>query len=149
MAISSSAILYSGPPYQSAKRSGSVHSRQTSSRGASKVQFMSMSGLSATETLLHALEPSLPEAAVSVDPRRSLPQGCTVDAGGTQLCGAPAGDQSGSLEHLEMLGDRLHADRKSLGELVDRRLSVGESLEDRPPGGVGESGEGAVELGGG
>src|SRR3954465_5850202 len=87
IAISSSAILYSGPPYQSANRSGSVHSRQTSGRGASKVQFMSMSGLSATEAPLHALEASLPEAAVPVDPFGGFLQGCPVDPGGAELRG--------------------------------------------------------------
>src|SRR4051812_23589482 len=76
-----------GPPYQSAKRSGSVHSRQTSSRGASKVLTSSMSGpplpavASATrrlpsgaKPLLHPVEAALPEAAVVIDPLGDLPE---------------------------------------------------------------------------
>src|SRR4051794_4229733 len=149
ISISSIAILYVGPPYQSAKRSGSVHSRQTSLRGASKVQFISMSGLSATEASLHSLESALPEAPVAVDPLGGFPEGIAVDAGGPELCRAAARDQAGALEDLEVLGDGLHADRERLGELAHRRLAGCQPLQDRPPGGIGEGGEGPVELIGG
>jgi dihydrofolate reductase len=45
-----------------------------------------------------------------------------------------------------VLRDRLHGDREGLGELVDRRLTVGEALEDRTPRRVGEGGEGLIEV---
>src|SRR3954451_6800294 len=123
--ISSRAILYSGPPYQSANASGSVHSRQTRSRGASKVQFMSMSGRSATQAILHPLEAALPEAAVAVDPVGRLLQSGPVDAGGAELSGAATRDQPGPLQDLEVLRDRLHADWEWRGQLGDGRLAGG------------------------
>src|SRR3954453_22721231 len=149
--ISSSAILYSGPPYQSAKRSGSVHSRQTSSRGASKVQFMSMSGLGASviataQSALHSLEAALPEAAVALDPIGGVLERLGLEVGGAELRGLTSRDQPGTLQHLEVLRHRLDADRKGLSEFADGGVALGEPLQDRPPRRVGESGEGAIEL---
>jgi berberine-like enzyme len=43
-----------------------------------------------------------------------------------------------------VLRDGLDADRERRGQLADRRLAVGEPVEDRPPGRVGEGGEGPV-----
>jgi hypothetical protein len=54
---------------------------------------------------------------------------------------AAADDQSGALEPLQVARDRRQAHRKGLSELVDRRLALGESGEDRPARRIGERGE--------
>src|SRR4029079_14512380 len=150
IAISSVEMAYCSPPYQSAKRSGSVHSRQTSSRGASKVQIISMSGLRSAIAVLqaapHSIEATLPEAAVALDPLGRLLERSAGDPGRAELGRLAAGDQASAFKDLEVLGDRLDADREGLGELSDRRLSRRQSFEDRAPRGVGECCEGAVEL---
>ena len=81
------------PPNQSANRSGSVHSFQTRSRGASKTRVTeipgSASGLgcSATpgiipgaEALVESVEAVLPEAAVAIEPLCSLLQRRSLQA---------------------------------------------------------------------
>src|SRR6516165_10349092 len=71
----------STPPNQSAKLSGSVHSRQTRSRGAAKtrvvvkppVPYGSASAI-VSQPLIHAIEATLPERAVAVEPVRGVLQ---------------------------------------------------------------------------
>ena len=62
---------------------------------------------------------------------------------------AAALDQPGALEHLEVTRDRGQAHRERRGQLVDRRLPLREPREDRAARGVGEGGEGEIELVGG
>jgi hypothetical protein len=47
-------------------------------------------------------------------------------------------DESGVLEHLQVLGNGREAQVERLGELAHRRLAVRQPFEDRPPGGIGE-----------
>src|SRR5262249_34423745 len=121
IATESSGFSVWPPPYQSANRSGSVHSFQTCSRGASKVRLISKLAVSVSgirglpfvgESLVQAAEPRLPEAPVVLDPVGRRLQRRPVDPRRPQLRLPPPGDQPGPLEHLEVLGDRLHADRK-------------------------------------
>jgi hypothetical protein len=49
------------------------------------------------------------------------------------------------LEHLEVLGDGLGADRERPRQLVDGGVALGQTVEDRPPRRVGERGEGGAE----
>jgi hypothetical protein len=72
-----------------------------------------------------------------------------AQARGAQLRGAAALDEAGVLEHAQVLGHRLHADRERSRELVDGRLAVGEAGKDRAPRRIGERGEGRAELIGG
>src|SRR5262245_53308023 len=151
---SSSAMPSPSPPYQSMKRSGSVHSRQTSSRGASKVQRISMSGLgssgiAAPQASVHPLEAALPEPPIPLQPVGRILERLGLEVGGTELRPLLAGDQSRCLEHLEVLRDGLDRDREAAGELAEAGVTLGEALQDRAPGRVGERGEGPVELGGG
>src|ERR671919_699359 len=148
------------PPYQSAKRSGSVHSRQTSSRGASNVQPISIAGsrlspdVSATgglprsvlQTLVHPLEAVLPEAPVALDPVRGLLQTSALEVGGTKPRDLSPGDQPSALQHLEVLGDRLDRDGEALGELGQRCVAAAQPVQDLPTGRVSEGGERAIEL---
>ena len=58
---------------------------------------------------------------------------------------APARDEPGALEHLEVHRDRGLAHRERLGELVTDGLARGQPRQDRAPGRIGEGGEGGVE----
>ena len=66
--------LESGPPNQSAKRSGSIHSRQTRSRGASKTRVIGDPGsamavpLGRLQALVEAVEAAVPEPTVRLEP---------------------------------------------------------------------------------
>ena len=71
-----------------------------------------------------AVEASLPEPAVVLEPVGSLVQRRSLQSRGPELRGAAARDQAGALEHPEVLRDGLYADRERLGELVHRRLAL-------------------------
>src|SRR4051812_15875436 len=92
------------------------------------------------QALVEAIEALLPEGTVLLEPLGSLAEPVAVQARRPQLSRAPACDQSGPLEHLEVLGDRLNGDRERRSELVHRRLSVCEASEDRTTGRVRKSG---------
>src|SRR5262245_65410929 len=105
MATVESGISTFGPPNQSAKRSGSVHSRHTSSRGASKTRTIVIPGSVAVGFLLarpepgvKAVEAPLPERTVPLQPRDGVAERRPAEARGTQLRRAAALDQTGPLE---------------------------------------------------
>ena len=54
-------------------------------------------------------------------------------------------DQTGSLQHLEVLGDGRLRERGGVGQLDDPGLAGPETLQDGPAGGVGQGGEGAAQ----
>ena len=61
--------------------------------------------------------------------------------------GLPAADdQTRALEHLQVARDRGQAHRERLGQLADCRLPLREARQDRAARGIGECGEGPVEL---
>src|SRR3954471_11224992 len=104
IATLSSGTSASGPPNQSANASGSVHSRQTRSRGASRTRVIVQPGRpSLTEPPLHGVKALLPEAAVGLEPLGRVGQRRTAQARRAQLRGAAAFDQAGALEDAEML----------------------------------------------
>src|SRR5262249_1894071 len=137
-------------PNQRATCSGSVHAFQTSSRGASKTRVIVNSrstGVSAialrlqgTEVVVEAVQAGLEELPGSRQPTGAGPPGRPP------LGGAPPGHGPRVLQRLQVLGHRLNRDREGPGQLVDRRLAVGQALEDRPAGGVGKGREGGAEL---
>lgn len=63
----------------------------------------------------------------------------------TALTVADPADETGPLEHLEVLGDGRLTQRRGLGELDNTSLAGREALEDRPASGVGEGGESAAQ----
>src|SRR3954454_18211631 len=117
-------ISASVPPNQSAKRSGSVHSLHARSRGASKTRVIVSPSPAAEPSAMvrvlpsrsqagvELLEAALPEATVSLQPIGGGPERRSAQARGSQLRRPPAGDQPGLLEHLQVLGHGLNADRK-------------------------------------
>src|SRR3954447_12434592 len=94
----STATGHPGPPNQSANASGSVHSRQTRSRGASRTRvIVKPRRTSLIEPPLHGVEALLPEAAVGLEPLGRVGQRRTAQARRAQLRGAAAFDQAGAL----------------------------------------------------
>src|SRR5215211_6031985 len=147
----------SGPPNQSANRSGSVHSFQTRSRGTPKTRVIVIPASPATsgfrsvilgrlEACFEAVEAAFPERTILLEPSDGVLQRRRSQPRGPKLRRATTGDQPGLLQHLEVLGDRLDADRKGLGQLVDCGLTGHEPSQDRPACWVGEGREGTAEL---
>ncbi len=58
-------------------------------------------------------------------------------------------DQSGSLQHLEVLGDGGLGQRGVPRQFDDADVAGGEAFKDRPTGGIGKRREGATQLIGG
>ena len=56
-----------------------------------------------------------------------------------------AGQESGVLEHAQVLGHGGKGHREGVGELGHRGLPEGQARQDRPTGRVRESGKGGVE----
>src|SRR3954453_18749916 len=118
------------PPYQSAKRSGSVHSFHTRSRGASNTRVIvipsppvesgvrgsAMLGslLLRSQACVEAVEAAFPESTVLLEPVDDLAERRRLEPRGPKLRRPTARDQSRALEHLEVLRDRLNGDRERL-----------------------------------
>ena len=59
-----------------------------------------------------------------------------------------AGDQAGIAQNVEVLHDRRQRHREGPRQLADGEAVLGvEAGEQRPPRGIGEGGEGAIERG--
>ena len=95
--------------------------------------------------LFEPIEPGLPDLPVSTDPLDGVIERCGLEAAGPVLGVLSSRDQPRALEHLEVLGDRLEAHVERFGQLVHRRLAVGEPGEDRSARRVGEGCEGDAE----
>src|SRR5262249_37149597 len=162
-------VKYFGP-HQRIKCSGSVHAFQTNSRGASKTRVMtsSRSGdfaegsfflaamvfllgfrlsvlrlafLQLAQILVQTVETLLPVAAIAPHPVGDLLERPRRDPAGPPLGVAPPLNQSRLLQHLEVLrdGGKTHLER--LGQLPDRRLAFGQTLQDRAPSRIGDGGQ--------
>src|SRR5947208_17115492 len=94
-------------------------------------------GLQLVEQCVQALERGLPEPAVALQPLRSIGEPLGLEPAGPALGIAAARDQAGTLQHLEMLGDRRLAHRERATELRHRCLARRESREDRATGWIG------------
>lgn len=57
-----------------------------------------------------------------------------------------ARQQAGLFEHAKMLGNRGQRHLERLGEIGDANLTLGETFQQAAAGGVGQRGEGEVEL---
>ena len=98
------------------------------------------------QPLPEMVEASLPEATISLEPLGGVPQTRAVEPRGPELGLSTPRDQSRPLEHLEVLGDRLDADREGPSQLGYGGLALGQPREYLPTRGVGEGGEGFAEL---
>jgi hypothetical protein len=88
--------------------------------------------LASLQARVEAVEASPPEPTVFLEPFDRLLQRRPLQARGSKLCRTAASDQSRVLEDLQMLGNRLNADREGLGEVTEF-VSLDGVLED--PGG--------------
>src|SRR5438105_3259579 len=120
---------------------------KTSSRGASNVRVARISrsptrvagmfasfpaamwflpGLKFLQVLSQTIETLLPEAAVMLDPIGDVLEVTRLEAAGPPLSLAPARDQAGTLQDLEMLGNARQAHFERFGQLGDRGFSARE-----------------------
>src|SRR5688572_15646870 len=139
---------------------------KTSRRGASKTRVMRTSrsegrstfrvflflaaislllGFQDLEVIVESFEALFPELAVALHPLGDLAERHRLQPARTRLRLAPARDQPGALQYLEVLGDRRQAHVEGRGQLVHGGLARGQAREDRASGRIGERGEGGVE----
>src|SRR5713101_3497922 len=151
-------------PHQRTTRSGSVQALKTRRRGASRTRVMTSSRsvdsmaallLSAMSLLppfqlaqiaFQAVEALFPETAIVLQPVRGVLQRTRLEPAGPPLRLATARDQTGALQHLEVLGDGGKAHLEGRGQLRDRGLAGDEASKDRAPGGIGEGRKGDTEA---
>src|SRR5207245_9014675 len=118
-------------------------------RVSSGVSLRSCSGFELIEQGIEALEAALPETAVALQPRGGFRERLGLEPAGPSLGVAAVGHQAGSLQHLEVLGDRRLAHREWPGQLRHRRLPRRAPGEDGAPRRIGECREGRIEAMGG
>src|SRR5262249_39318492 len=127
----------------------SVHTFQTSVRGASKVRVMTSTrssgsmtgagalalavlaamllllGLQLAQVFIESIEAFFPEPAVALEPVVDLLEARRLEPARPALRLSRARDQPGALQHLEGLGDGGPADRERPGEAVPNGLAPG------------------------
>src|SRR5262245_12312597 len=90
---------------------------------------------------IEAVEALLPEPAELVEPVRDPFQPRGFQTAWPELGRAPARDDAGLLQHLEVLGDGGLAEIERLAQLRHRRLAPRQAGDNRAPGRVRERGE--------
>src|SRR5262249_36876917 len=151
-------------PHHCARCLGSVHTANTSSRGASNSRTAMIARgscsrsrlfpaatsfllrLQFAQVLVEAVEPFLPKRAIVFQPFVQRLERSGLNAAGAPLRLAAARDEPGTLQHLEMFGDRGSADGEGLGELTHGRFSERKPRQDGASGRVGEGREGGAET---
>src|SRR6266702_2651474 len=87
----------------------------------------------------------LPVLLVIVDPTRGVLQPLCLQSAGPPLRFPPAHDQSGALQHFQMLGYGRQAHVERPRKLADRNLPGSDARENRPARGIGEGREGRAQ----
>src|SRR5215204_325766 len=157
ISTSPGAVLQPCGPHHRASCSGSVHAFHTTSRGASNTRVtvtsraLTASGISRSlldlaQVVAETIEGALPEAAIAGEPVGGRLEGVALQPRRSQLRAAPPCDQAGALEHLQMLGDRLHGDGERLRQLVHGRLALREPRQDGAPRRIGQGRERGAQL---
>src|SRR5579859_1060585 len=90
------------------------------------------------QNCVEALETLVPEAPVPPHPVGRFFQTRAFQPARTPLRAAALCDETRALQHLQVFGNAGEAKVKRLGQLRDRGLSLGETSQDRSPGGIGE-----------
>src|SRR5436309_4503010 len=101
--------------------------------------------LDVMEMVGQLVESRRPEGPVVLEPGVGLAEWLSPEARRSLLGGLRAGHETGALEDLEMLRNRLDAHRERRGQLADRRFAEGEAGKDRAPRRIGKGGEGVAE----
>src|ERR1700716_3856178 len=145
---------------------GSVQTLKTSARGASNVRRMVSSrsavgaaalfralasksfllSLQFVEICIEALEALFPVAAIALGPLHHLLQRSGPQPAGPGLRLAATNDESGTLQHLQVLGDRRLAHVEGFRELHHAPLPGGASRQAPAPRPVSQTGKGAVAV---
>src|ERR1700728_4809612 len=99
--------------------------------------FLLLIGPGALQVLLELVESFRPDLSIPRYPVSSGFQRCRFEMTGPVLRVPTPRDQSSRLEHLEVLGHRLQAHVKGLGELVHRRFTFGQADQDGASGRIG------------
>src|SRR5947209_7676623 len=94
---------------------------------------------------LEAVEALVPQIAIMLEPVVDALEGDRLDAARPPLRLAPARDQAGAFQHLEMLRYRRQAHRKGLGEFRHRGFPKREPRQDGPARRVGKGCERSAE----
>src|SRR5215207_5018868 len=103
-------------------------------------------GLELAQVVVEPVEALVEEAAVVLEPAVDALQSLGIEAAGTPLRLAAAGDEAGALQHLQMLRDGGQAHAERLRELRDGRLAEAEPRQDGAPGRDGQRREGRAEA---
>src|SRR5215813_12894103 len=141
---------------QRAKCSATVQTSNTSSRGtgnsrssrrssaipaAGMAPLLSALRVQLLQVDVEAVEARVPERSIVFRPRCDLFERRGFQLAGTRLRFATAPDQTGSLQHREVLAHCRAAHLEGSIQLLHVRLSAGESLQDGPPRRVREGGK--------
>src|SRR5262245_21976292 len=143
-----------------------IHAWNTRLRGASKTRVTSSAlspiwvaalgfafaaillllRLQFAQVIVQAIETLLPESAVTFQPVVHLLERTRLDAAGPPLRLAPAQDQAGALQHLEMLGDGGKAHVEGFGEFRHRGFAGRKPRQNGPARRIGQGREGGAEA---
>ena len=88
---------------------------------------------------------SCPHLTVSLDPVDRRVQWLRLESTGAVLGILSPGDESGPLEHLEVLGHGLQAHVERLGQIVHVGLTRRQPGQKRATGRIGQSGKGGAQ----
>src|SRR5690348_14472016 len=102
--------------------------------------------LVALEVTFEPVEAVAPEPAVEIEPFAGAFEAARVEAAAAVLAVALAADKRRRFKHAQVTRDRRLRDGKGLGEFADRGLALRQPREDGAAHGIGQSGEGGVEL---
>ena len=94
---------------------------------------------------VESVQPVGPDLPSRLDPGHRFLQRRSFEPARPCLPDPATADQSGVLEHLQVLRDRLHAHPVWRRELADGRLTVGQLTDNPPPRRVGKRSEHDVE----
>jgi hypothetical protein len=108
-----------------------------------------LDGLQYVEQGVEALELALPELTIAFQPFVGFRERPSLEPPRTSLRVAATRNQAGAFEHFEMFGNCGLAHRKRLSQFDHRGVTGSEPRQDCSPGGIGERGEGRVQVIGG
>src|SRR5271155_3493563 len=103
-------------------------------------------GLLLGKVVVQAVETLLPSHTIFLNPIGDLFERSCLDAAGTPLRRATAGDKPRGFKHFEVPRDGGHTHFKRLGKLRDGRLAGHQVRKDGAASGISKGGESGSEL---
>ena len=111
--------------------------------GASSSRLLRL--LYSAQVIVEAIEAGFQVPTVLGDPRGHVAQPFRLEPAWPPLRLPSLLDEPGPLEHLEVLRDRREAQVERRRQLRNRGFSIGESRQNRSPGGIGQGRERRAE----